>query len=525
MIKKRRMATSERGIYIQDSELSNTNFKVGEHYRYILDVKSRKMYIISSDNEKDNKVSKRVIDKANGKIKPVIDIRKKSIKDAFKNADYLQLTIKKDIVIVEAFSETEETFIDKAISLVKGITRKTKKVISITDLIKVRKTAEVVMSSKKLQNVVGFEQISLDLENLIEPTIERNVYSKGLKERIKNLDIPLKVVSLFSGAGLLDKGFIDNGFDIVFATDISKEACKTYSENIGDHIVCADIRELHLNSIPKAPIVIGGSPCVLYTNSNRKTNLNKQLHKAERIIDIPDNVLLRKYIETVKLNNECVIFVHENVSQVNTIGEGKLIEEIKSELPDFDISTHILNGEKYGPQKRKRSILIGSKIGQIQIVEPMLHAMKSVRDAFEGLNNEVPNQLDYSRPKPLTLERIKSVPSGGNVFDIPLDYRPSGQHSDYFRRLEWDKPSITIVNPRKSMILHPEEDRILTVRECARLQGLKDSFVFFGTLASKQLQVANGVPYGMSYAIANAVKEALLNRLELLNKSNIAFAM
>ncbi|KZL92999.1 DNA cytosine methyltransferase [Clostridium magnum] len=533
MIKKRKMKLSKRGIYLQDKELGLTNLTVGSHYRYILDVKSKKLFIISSDNEKDNKVSKRVTKEGN--TKAVIDIRKKEVLEAFQDVDYLQVTIKNSLVVVEGYVNAKESFVDKAVSLVKGVKSKAGKITSITDLIKVKKISEVVMSVKDLKKAVGFEQLSFDFSEVIQTATtaaEKFSNSKELKNKVKNLEIPLKVVSLFSGAGLLDMGFKKckgtNGasefFEIIFATDISADACLTYSKNIGPHIVNADIRDLDLTTIPKAPIVIGGSPCVKYSNSNRVTNINKQLHEAERILDIEDNILLRKYIEAVKHNDECVVFVHENVGQVNTIGEGKLLEEIKSELKDFEITSTILNAAEYGAQERKRSILIGSKIGKIDIQKPKLHAVQTVRQAFEGLTDATPNQQDYSKPKPLTLERMKFVPSGGNVHDIPQEFRPSGQHSDYFKRIEWDKPSITIVNPRKAMILHPELNRILSVRECARLQGLDDNFIFYGSLSSKQLQVCNGVPVGMASAIADTIKEAIMQRVGAL-KPNLSFSV
>jgi DNA (cytosine-5)-methyltransferase 1 len=305
----------------------------------------------------------------------------------------------------------------------------------------------------------------------------------------------------------MDKGFKMANFDIIWATDISEGACLTYSKNISNHIVQADITELDLEKTPKAPFLIGGSPCVKYSNSNRKTNINKQLYEAERILDIPDNILLRKYIESVKINDECLVFVHENVGQINTIGDGKLLEEIREELPDFELTTGIVNAVEFGPQERKRSIIIGSKIGKIEIPRKVVHACSNVRDAFKGLNDSIPNQKDFSKAKPLTLERMQYIGQGENVFAIPEEIRPSGQHSDYYKRLEWDKPSITIVNPRKSMILHPEENRILSVRECARLQGLDDDFVFYGSLESKQQQVCNGVQVGVAYAIATKIKE------------------
>jgi DNA (cytosine-5)-methyltransferase 1 len=518
-MKIRRMKVSDRGIYIQDKELKDTNFKVGEHYRYIIDAKSKKMFIIGSDNENDNTVSKRAT--KTGEVKPVLDIRSKRVKEAFKGADYLQVTIKNNMVTVEAYVNEESSFIDKAVSFVKKLKNKAKKIVDISELIKVRKTAEVVMSVKDLNKAVGYEQVTFNFDEILSKvSTSSTTATRGIRNKLKNIDIPLKVVSLFSGAGLLDMGFKKaGGFEIVAALELSENACLTYAKNIGEHVICADITKYDLKSLPKSELVIGGSPCCRYSNSNRVSNLNKQLHEADRILDIPDNILLRKYIEAVKSNDECIVFIHENVGQVNTIGEGRLIEEIKEELPDFEITTGVLNSVDFGAaQSRKRSVIFGSKIGKIDLPKPGLHEVQTVRKSLEGLTENTPNQKDFSKPKPLTLERMKFVPQGGNVKDIPEEIRPSGEHSDYFKRLEWDKPSITIVNPRKAQILHPEENRILSVRECARIQGLEDSFIFYGDLASKQLMVANGVPINLGYALAMRVKEYIIEHFDIKEK-------
>ena len=81
-------------------------------------------------------------------------------------------------------------------------------------------------------------------------------------------------------------------------------------------------------------------------------------------------------------------------------------------------------------------------------------------------------------------------------------------HSNSYRRLAWDEPSITIANPRKSNLMPPEGNRMLSVRECARLFDLPDTFIFTGTLANKQQMIANAVPLSLSTAIAKIIKEA-----------------
>jgi DNA (cytosine-5)-methyltransferase 1 len=206
IIKIRKMKISNRGVYIQDKELSQSDFKVGSHYRYVIDVNSKKIVILSSNNESDNTVSKRKV--KDDEYKSVIDIRDKEALKVFEGADYLQCTIVEDRVIVEGFknidTSTNTSLMEKASNL---INRVSKKVVSITDLLKVRKTAEVVMSKKALQKAVGgYEQITFDFNEIYESASKNHSFKSpgAVKNNLKNLEIPLKVISLFSGAGLME---------------------------------------------------------------------------------------------------------------------------------------------------------------------------------------------------------------------------------------------------------------------------------------------------------------------------------
>ena len=68
----------------------------------------------------------------------------------------------------------------------------------------------------------------------------------------------MKVVSFFSGLGGLDKGFLNAGYDIIWANDFDKFAVATYKANFGDHIVLGDINEIPLAQIPDCDVLIGG---------------------------------------------------------------------------------------------------------------------------------------------------------------------------------------------------------------------------------------------------------------------------
>lgn len=112
MIKKRKMKLSKRGLYIQDAALMDTSFRVGSHYRYIVDLNTNKVIIVTSNNESDNTVSKRKIKEG---LKPVIDIRNKQALQAFEGCEYLQITIISDEkIIIEGFKENDTSVLSKA---------------------------------------------------------------------------------------------------------------------------------------------------------------------------------------------------------------------------------------------------------------------------------------------------------------------------------------------------------------------------------------------------------------------------
>ena len=156
--------------------------------------------------------------------------------------------------------------------------------------------------------------------------------------------------------------------------------------------------------------------------------------------------------------------------------------------------------------------MIGSKVGRIDFPETRLAMYKTVRDALQAVNAEWYNYEDVTKPKPETQKKMSFVPQGGNWKDIPAEINTYGPdtHSCIMRRLEWNKPSITLTNFRKSNILHPEENRILSVAEAAAIMGLDKNFKFLGTLSEKQQMVANGV----TQAIGRFVKKLVLNALD-----------
>ena len=161
---------------------------------------------------------------------------------------------------------------------------------------------------------------------------------------------------------------------------------------------------------------------------------------------------------------------------------------------------------------RKRAIIIGSRIGKVELPDTEVCALHTVRHALEKVDATWFNYEDVTIPKESTKEIMSYVPQGGNWKNVPESvhkFGPSTQSNTY-RRLAFDELSPTIANWRKCNLLHPVENRILTVSEAAALMGLDKGFKILGnTLGSKQQQVANGV----TQAIGSFIKKYVLKAL------------
>ena len=112
------------------------------------------------------------------------------------------------------------------------------------------------------------------------------------------------------------------------------------------------------------------------------------------------------------------------------------------------------------------------------------------------------------------MERFKALKSGENFHDLDPALKTTYSNADrtqntIYMRLKYNEPSGTVVNVRKSMWIHPELDRAISIREAARLQTFPDSFIFEGTKDSQYQQVGNAVPPYLARAIAESILAVL----------------
>ena len=209
-----------------------------------------------------------------------------------------------------------------------------------------------------------------------------------------------KVISLFSGAGGMDLGFINSGFEIVWANDFFKEAVESYRKNIGDHIVFGDITKIKSNEIPNnADLVIGGFPCQGFSVAN-----NKRSMKDER------NFLYKEMLRIIR-DKKPKFFVAENVKGILSMEKGKVIEMIKKDFESigYKVDARLLNAAEYGvPQARERVVIIGNRLGLDNPYPIATHWVDSKKyKTKKGLK------------KPVTVEEII-----GFLSNVPLSNNP-----------------------------------------------------------------------------------------------------
>lgn len=343
----------------------------------------------------------------------------------------------------------------------------------------------------------------------------------------------IRTVDLFAGAGGLSLGFhlAGRGFSAVFAVEHEPAAAATFELNFGCEVFAGDI-ELSPD-YPAADVIIGGPPCQGFSPLGRDRD---DVSRAQL------NGLWKHYLDAVRTLHPRA-FVIENVPEFQKSAQfAELLDLLvtDSELSSYAAVYGVLDAADYGvPQHRKRGILIAIRnpAGDLPWPPPPTHGPNSpgsqpyrtVREAFSGLSGRTRGfdpafegagqHLHFGRrPTAMSLERYRTIPPGGNRFDLMQNRpditpacwlnKPTGT-TDVMGRLWWDRPSATIrtefFKPEKGRYLHPSANRVISHREAARIQTFPDDFVFEGTKVEIARQIGNAVPPLLGKAIAEFV--------------------
>lgn len=346
----------------------------------------------------------------------------------------------------------------------------------------------------------------------------------------------IAVYDFFCGCGGTSRGFQKAGMDIAFALDIDQDAKSTFKKNFPETIFCdKSITELSVSDLHQAlekhkdsyKLFCGCAPCQPFTKQNTASPKH----------DIRKN-LLTHFGSIIKTCEPDFVFV-ENVPGLQKVPKDKhgpfpAFEELLNKM-NYQIAYGVVAAQDYGaPQLRRRFVLLASRHGKISIPMPT-HGKdqdtpyKTVRNAIEDLpaiaagetykEDDVLNHRAAELSE-LNMTRIKaSAHDGGGRNNWPRTLWPdcytrkneSGDthsgHTDCYGRLWWDKPATGLttrcISYSNGRFGHPEQDRALSVREAARIQGFDDAFEFTGNLNSMARQIGNAVPVDLAFAMGN----------------------
>lgn len=322
-----------------------------------------------------------------------------------------------------------------------------------------------------------------------------------MKALINSKKKQFSTVSFFAGAGGLDMGFERQGFKIIWANDIDKDACATHRNWSDATVVEGNIAELDFSTIPEADVLLGGWPCQGFSLA------------GPRKLDDNRNILYKFYVKYLK-EKRPLAFIGENVKGMLTLGHGKIFEAIKEDMhtKGYTLFCDLLNASDYGvPQDRERVIII-------------------------GFRNDL-NVRSFDFPKPLTQKvnlqkALKNMPEPKKEDICNAPY--SSRYMSRNRKRNWNEVSYTIPAMAKQVPLHPSSPDMIKLdrdlwkfgeegitrrfswREAAVIQTFPPDLEFEGDLISKYKQIGNAVPVKLAEAIAQEVYKKLYECLDYI---------
>lgn len=291
----------------------------------------------------------------------------------------------------------------------------------------------------------------------------------------------MKIVSLFSGAGGLDLGFIMAGHTIIWANDLYHDAVETYRNNIGCHIIEKDIHDIDSEDIPDCDIVIGGFPCQGFSVANTKRHTSDAR-----------NELYKQLLRVIR-DKQPRFFVAENVKGILSLDNGAVFKTILADFRElnYTVQYQLLNAADYGvPQKRERVIIVGVR-NDLNFVYHFPEKTHS-RDGVGGLSRWVSVE-----------ESIGHLPDPDRPNDLPnhvySKYRLNFNGYIGHRPVAPDQPAPTVTargDDRGGVVIlpHPNNRRRMTCRELASIQTFPLNFSFVGSISSVCRQIGNAVP-------------------------------
>jgi len=356
-------------------------------------------------------------------------------------------------------------------------------------------------------------------------------------------------IDLFSGCGGLSYGFSKSkDFHCLLASDFWDKAGENYELNhknepfeLRDFSTQKDIDSIVSRFKNKCDVILGGPPCQGFST------LGKRKLVCEK------SILVDSFLETaIRIKPKLILM--ENVKAITSKKHpagGLVTDKINKLLFDagYSYKTIILSATDFGlGQTRKRFFLFAVKkkntanlnnlieginkkkkrkfsnleqlIGDLPVIEAGQGEQLTEYNGKKIYNHKAMNHSDK------LVNRFRHVPAGGGLLDVPKElltnhlkkmvsggYGTGGHAKNIYGRMSWDKPSGTIVAGMDKITIgrfvHPESDRLLTPRECARIQSFPDSFKFQGSLVTQYYLIGNAVPPVFSKVFSGTISKLL----------------
>lgn len=337
-------------------------------------------------------------------------------------------------------------------------------------------------------------------------------------ERVKYRQRHLRTVSLFSGAGGLDLGFLNAGFDIVWANDVDKYAVEAYRHNISEHIVLGDVNQL-LDDIPEHDVLIGGFPCQPFS-----------LMGQQRGFDDERGTLFFT-IEQIVRRHRPKIIVLENVKNLETHDGGETFARmqriLREQLLDdngfgYEVFYQVLNSSDFGiPQTRRRVFVVAFDRGYFR-ENNINFEFPAPIELQQNLRNILDENVDkrYFLTERI-LPTILSHGTGNYYSRSEIDLviaRPLCATMHKMHRASQDNYVTDIEN--RNRFEDSEERRISSVRrltpnECRKLQGFPSDWAINVSDTQAYRQFGNAVTVDVAYNVAMQIVRALNITLEI----------
>lgn len=327
----------------------------------------------------------------------------------------------------------------------------------------------------------------------------------------------MRLISLFSGAGGLDRGFHNAGFRTITANEYDKKICPTFRANFPDvNLIEGDIRDIPSDEFPdNITGIIGGPPCQSWSEAGTLKG-----------IEDARGQLFYEYIRILR-DKQPLFFVAENVSGMLAQRHAAAVKGFMQLFDEagYDVNLKMLNANDYDvPEDRDRVFYIGFRkdleINDYEYPKPQKHK-PTLREAIWDLQETAIPARDKNK-------------TNGSTCAVANNEYYIGSYSTIFmsrnRVRGWDEPGFTVQASGRQCQLHPQAPKMekleknlqrfipgaehlyrrMTVREVARVQSFPDDFVFlYDDVDMGYKMIGNAVPVNLAYHVAMSIIDTL----------------